>query len=127
MTSINYEVHIIPAQLGWSVATAGAGDTKLDKDPVIAWSVEWDDAYDTFEARPITYNTGRNSLSSLEPGYVLSDPFGNFASMWEWGKNHPETMQTEEEAVKHCIDEKANCEGGVAVYTPVSCAQGGQR
>jgi hypothetical protein len=118
MTSIkleNAEVVIIPAEMGWTVCTARAGDTKLDTDPVIAWSIEWDTACDAFQVRPITYNTGRNSLCNLIPGYVLGDPFGNFAAMWDLSDGYPKTMQTEAEAVQHCIDEKAEKEGTAGV------------
>ena len=111
----NTAVAIIPAEMGWTVGTARTGDTKLDTDPVIAWSVEWYDAYDTFKVRPITYNTGRNSLCNLIPGYVLGDPFGNFAAMWDLSDTYPKTLQGEAEAVEHCIWEKAKCEGTVGV------------
>ena len=113
-------IAIIPAEFGWSVATARAGDTELRKDPVIAWAVKWDFTYEAFKTRPITYNDN-SILSDAVPGFVLGDPFGNFTPMWN--KNDPK-MQTEAEAVAHCVWEKANREGTVAVMPEDSHERG---
>jgi hypothetical protein len=48
----------------------------------------------------------------MVPGYVLGDPYGNFSSTYV---DNLKTMATEDEAVKHCIDEIAKYEGKVAV------------
>jgi hypothetical protein len=102
---------IIPAQTGWFAAVADPDGT-LDKEPVIAWSIYWDEGKDVHQVWPITFNRCRNDNFG-SPGYVLCDPHGNFASAYDDEK--PKTMKSEAEAIKHSLDEIAGCEPLVRV------------
>ena len=117
----NTEIGIIPAQPGWCVATTRPNDRKLDKTPVIAWTLRWDKYSNSIDVRPISLNTDGNSLCNLVPGYVVGDTEGNF---WSLLDRDAEKMQSEDEAVQFCNYEKVN-DG--TVYTPDTCAQGGQQ
>ena len=113
---------IIPAQTG-SFAAVADPDGTLDKEPVIAWFIEWDPDKSVHKVWPITFNQCRNDCFGMSPGYVLGDPHGNFASAYY--DEEPKTMTSEAEAIKHSLDEIAQCEGGVQrvvtrKFTPVS-------
>jgi hypothetical protein len=103
---------IIPAATGWFAAVADTGEVKkLDKEPVIAWSIEWDSEKEVHKVWPITFNQCRNDGFGMSPGYVLCDPHGNFASTYY--DDQPKTMTSEAEAIKHSLDEIAMDEKGV--------------
>jgi hypothetical protein len=107
---------IIPAQTGWFAAIADTGDEKkLHKEPVIAWSIEWNEDKDTHVVWPITFNPTTNGLFGMVHGYVLEDPHGNFTSTYYDEKL--ETLTSEEAAIKHSLDEMAAGEESVRVVT----------
>jgi hypothetical protein len=97
---------IIPAQPGWFVASVDQHD-KLNKDEIVAWGVVFNRDEGIYEARAISYNTGRNSLCDHAAGYVIIAPHGQIVPANRRCKDKGKIFASEEEAAAWCRKEIA--------------------